>query len=114
MTADGMQPFDKPLESTERADYLDTQTLAGGEGYFHTENAPTHRTDGTAVNPDDSGETPLVRASRGEATNTITTAATDDYETWTNADLSAEAERRGLELPKRANKATLVSLLRGE
>jgi hypothetical protein len=113
-----MQPFDKPLESTERADYLDTQTLAGGEGYFHTENAPTHRTDGTAVNPDDSGETPLVRASRGESTSasnvSTTVAQTDDFEDRTNADLKALAEQRGLDVPPRANKAALVALLRGE
>lgn len=114
MSEPGFQDFDKPLGTTERADYLDTQTLAGGDGYFHTKNAPTHATDGTATNPDGDQETPLVRASRGEGD---AAPAGDDYETnpdWTNAKLAGLAEDRGLEIPKRANKAQLVALLRGE
>lgn len=49
----------------QRAPHLDTQTLGGDEGYFHEENAPTHRTDGNAEGQ--SPETPLVAASRGES-----------------------------------------------
>lgn len=110
MSEPGFQPFDQTLESTERADYLDTQTLSGGEGYFHTENADTHRTDGKAKGQ--SEPTALVQAST--TTGTATTASADDYETRTNADLTREAKSRGLEIPKRANKAQLVALLRGQ
>lgn len=98
------------VTDTDPANYLDTQTLAGGKGYFHTENAPTHATDGSATNPDGDQETPLVRASRADAS----AASSDQYETWTNTALQDELDRRGIEAPPRANKAQLVAALRGE
>lgn len=106
-----------------QAPYLDTQTLGGDDGYFHTENAPTHRTDGTAVNPDDdTGATPLVLASQstassgGQATNfTVSnTPRGDGLDEMKNADLRALADERGVDVPPRANKATLLAALRGE
>lgn len=86
--------------SAERADYLDTQTLAGGEGYFHTENDPEHH----ARN---SPETPLVAASRGEAESNP-----DGLDEKTNKELQALADERGIDVGKKPNKATLLEALR--
>lgn len=105
--APGMQTFDPQIGPAERADYLDTQTLAGGDGYFHTENAPTHATDGSAVNPDGSGETALTTASRGESAN----APAEEKAAPTNAELARRLEDAGIDVPARANKADLVEAL---
>jgi hypothetical protein len=94
--------------STERADYLDTQTLSGGDGYFHTENDATHATDGTATNQ--SPETPLVTASREGAA----AEPGDGLDDLTNAELAGMAEAQGIDVPARANKAQLLAALRGE
>lgn len=102
--APGMQTFDPQIGPAERADYLDTQTLAGGDGYFHTENAPTHATDGSAVNPDGSGETALTAASRGNAEPDAKPAPT-------NAELARRLEDAGIDVPKKANKDDLVKAL---
>lgn len=97
--------------SAEQADYLDTQTLAGGDGYFHTENAPTHATDGTAVNP--SEETPLVKASRGEAdAGSGEPDGGEEKPPPTNAQLIQRLVDAGLPLPgKKPNKAALQKAL---
>lgn len=114
MSAPGFQNFDEPLGSTDRADYLDTQTLGGGEGYFHTQNAPTHRTDGKAEGQ--SGETELVRQSRANTTATVSTPDPEDdrLEEMTNPQLRDLAAARGVDVEPRANKAALVAALRGE
>jgi hypothetical protein len=88
------------------APFLDTQTLGGDDGYFHTENAPTHATDGSAKGQ--SPETPLVKASQGGAA-----AAEDDLDSKTKAELVTLAENRGVEIDARASKATILEALRG-
>jgi hypothetical protein len=89
--------------STDAADYLDTQTLSGGDGYFHTENAPTHATDGTATNA--SPETPLVAASRGED------APAEEKPAPTNTELARRLEDAGIDVPSKATKAELTKAL---
>lgn len=101
--------------STESADYLDTQTLAGAEGYFHTENAPTHATDGTAVNPEgDTGETPLVAASRGDTAARVATPEDGSLEALTNGALIERLKAEGKAVPRGYNKAKLIAALRAE
>lgn len=95
-------------ETTDPADYLDTQTLAGGKDYFHTENAPTHRTDGKASGQ--SPETALTRASRSQPEQQGDVE--DEYSSMTNPELRDLAEERGLNVEPRANKATLLEALR--
>lgn len=98
-----VEPF--PVEPTEdTAEYLDTQTLDGGGGYFHTENDEEHQSQ-------QSPPTDLVSASEAGGGGGAAPAG-DDYESWTNAELMAELDRRGLEMPKPANKANLVAALR--
>jgi hypothetical protein len=94
-------PVEPPVDPAE---YLETQTLDGGDSYFHTENDEAHHSQ-------QSPPTDLVTASQGGGT-AAAGAAADDYESWTNADLMAELDRRGIEIPKPANKANLVAALR--
>lgn len=116
------------------APYLDTQTLGGDAGYFHDSDDADHATDGSAQNQ--SPKTSLVAASAeqpAEAQRPASTAGTasasnmtttttaqpatpedDGLEQLTNAQLTSLAKQRGVELPKRANKAQMVAALRGE
>lgn len=88
--------------STEAAEYLDTQTLDGGEGYFHT---------GNGAAPEQSPETPLVAASRGEEPPTSKPGRA--YEEMTVAELRERAADRGIPTGG-LKKAELVAALRGE
>lgn len=97
---------------TDPANYLDTQTLAGGDGYFHTENAPTHATDGTAQGQ--SPETPLVAQSRATTTASVSTPEGDGLDEMTNSELRDLADAQGIDVAPRANKAALITALRGE
>lgn len=114
-----------PAETqTDPAEYLNTQTLGGGKGYFHTENNATSAP---------VSETPLVKASRGGESPAAaetqraatgkpeapTPAPTDldpkpeDLGALTNADLIGRLNDAGIPVPKPANKAALVKALRG-
>lgn len=88
------------------APYLDTQTLGGDDGYFHTQDDAQHVTDGTAHNG--SPETPLVVASQGHPQQ----LSADGLDEMTKKDLEALADERGVDLPPRANKAEIVEALR--
>lgn len=98
--------------SAEKAEYLDTETLAGGDGYF------TNRTEDDQAHT--SPKTALVAASEGDTPPDGDPGA-DEFSDLTNEQLRSEVEERGLVggLPddvtlSRANKTQLLSVLRGE
>jgi hypothetical protein len=102
-------PVEPPVDT---AQYLDTQTLEGGEGYFHTENDPTHATDGTAEGQ--SPETELVRASRSGAGPEQMAIDDDGLDAMTKQELKDLADSRGVEYSATATKAQILEALRAQ
>lgn len=96
------EPF--PVEpEPDPGEYLDTQTLDGADGYFHTEDDAEHQAQ-------QSPETDLVIASQGQTS--ILDPNADGLDGLTRQELMDLADSRGVTYPPRPTKAQLLEALR--
>jgi hypothetical protein len=99
-------PVEPPVDTAE---YLDTQTLEGGDGYFHTGEGDEE------FQSQQSPETELVRASReGAGPEQMAIGDDDGLDAMTKQELKDLADSRGVEYSATATKAQILEALRAQ